>query len=242
MTQKYLAPEAVIKNCQRGIALQQKWNRGQSERALLTGPVSIDTVKSLYSYLTKAQEAFDPRKVDNGDRGPAADNISWYAHGGASGLAWCRQILKSENILKSYKKEITESDLQVEEETELNSAPIVKALNEELRQATFLALAPNEVDLHGDIYDENEVRKACHSFNKFCNKANLMHLTETDGFSIIESFIAPTEMILNDTYIAKGSWLTVLQFHNDELWEGVKSGDFNGVSIGATATVEYLED
>ena len=35
---------------------------------------------------------------------------------------------------------------------------VVKSVNEELKQATFIVLAPNEVDLHGDIISEEEVR------------------------------------------------------------------------------------
>ena len=42
---------------------------------------------------------------------------------------------------------------------------ITKAVNEELKQATFLVLAPDEVDLQGDTYSADEVRKACHNFN-----------------------------------------------------------------------------
>ena len=38
--------------------------------------------------------------------------------------------------------------------------PIIKQANEELKQATFLVLSSDEVDLHGDVYDANEVRKA----------------------------------------------------------------------------------
>lgn len=120
--------------------------------------------------------------------------------------------------------------------------PIIKQANEELKQATFLVLSPDEVDLHGDVYDANEVRKACHNFNTHCRKANLLHLTETDTFSIAESYIAPVEMKMGETIIKAGSWVSVLQFNDDDIWEGVKSGDYSGVSIGATANAEELEE
>lgn len=120
--------------------------------------------------------------------------------------------------------------------------PIFKQAQEELKQATFLVLSPNEVDLHGDIYDETEVRKACHNFFIHCRKANLLHLFETDTFSIVESYITPVEMQMNDTIIKAGSWLAVLQFNDDDIWEGVKAGEYTGVSIGANATAEELED
>lgn len=118
---------------------------------------------------------------------------------------------------------------------------INKSVNTELKQATFIALVPDEVDLHGDIYDEEEVRKACHNFNKFCRKANLLHLVDTNGFTIAESYILPSDITLDEKPIKKGTWVTVLQFEDEDLWEGVKSGQFNGVSIGAIATVETIQ-
>ena len=124
--------------------------------------------------------------------------------------------------------------------------PIIKQANEELKQATFLVLSPDEVDLHGDVYDANEVRKACHNFNTYCRKANLLHLFDTDTFSVAESYIAPVDMQMGETIIKAGSWLAVIQVSESEdgvtLWEGIKSGDFNGLSVQCTANTEDVSD
>lgn len=127
-------------------------------------------------------------------------------------------------------------------EQEKQNIQVVKATNEELKQATFLVLAPDEVDLHGDIYSADEVRKACHNFNQHCMKANLLHLVETDTFDIVESYIAPVDMVLNDVIIKAGSWMSVLQVHSEEIWSDIKNGSLTGVSIGGRATTEYLEE
>ena len=127
-------------------------------------------------------------------------------------------------------------------EQEKQNIQVVKATNEELKQATFLVLAPDEVDLHGDIYSADEVRKACHNFNQHCMKANLLHLVETDTFDIVESYISPVDMILNDVVIKAGSWMSVLQIYSDEIWSEIKDGNLTGVSIGATANTEYLDE
>ena len=127
-------------------------------------------------------------------------------------------------------------------EQEKRNVQVVKATNEELKQATFLVLAPDEVDLHGDIYSADEVRKACHNFNQHCMKANLLHLVETDTFDIVESYIAPVDMVLNDVIIKAGSWMSVLQVHSDVVWSDIKNGSLTGVSIGGRATTEYLEE
>ena len=126
--------------------------------------------------------------------------------------------------------------------TENKYVQVTKSVDEELKQGTFLVLSPDEVDLHGDIYSQDEIRKACHNFNQFCMKANLLHLIETDTFSIVESYISQVDIVLGTQLIKSGSWLVVLQFHDDDIWEGVKSGDFTGVSVGCTAQVEYLGD
>lgn len=118
---------------------------------------------------------------------------------------------------------------------------VEKALNEELKQATYIVLVPDEVDLHGDVISEDEVRKACHNFNKFSMQANLFHLVETETFEFVESYIAPTDFILGDKEVKKGTWLATVQALDDDLWELMKSGEINGLSIGALAKVETLE-
>lgn len=119
---------------------------------------------------------------------------------------------------------------------------ISKALDEELRQATFLVLAPEEVDLHGDIYSEEEVRKGCHNFQTHCRKANLFHMVETEEASIVENYIAPADFYLGEQFVKKGSWLQVWQFDDDDLWGLVKDGEITGVSIGCTANYEVLDE
>lgn len=120
---------------------------------------------------------------------------------------------------------------------------IIKSLNDELMQATYVVMVPDEVDAHGDVTSEDEVRKACHSFNAFCRQANLFHLVKTKDFSFAESYIAPVDFQLDDHLIKKGTWLAVTQTHNEELWGKQKSGEIVGLSIGAMATIEdVVED
>ena len=119
---------------------------------------------------------------------------------------------------------------------------ITKALNEDKQQATFVVMVPDEVDLHGDITSEEEVSKACYSFNKYSSVANLFHLVETDTFEFLESYISPAEFILGDKVVKKGTWLCTIQCLDDGLWALIKSGKICSVSIGAIAKVEDIED
>lgn len=118
---------------------------------------------------------------------------------------------------------------------------VEKSTNEELKQATYIVLVPDEVDLHGDVISEAEVRKSCYNFNKFCMQANLFHLVESETFEFVESYIAPTDFILGDKEVKKGTWLATVQSLDDNLWELMKSGEICALSIGALAHVEELE-
>lgn len=134
------------------------------------------------------------------------------------------------------------TDIKKPSSAQQNMVPITKALDEELMQATFVVMIPDEVDLHGDTTSESEVRKACHNFNKFCMKANLFHMVETDTFEFLESYILPTDIVLGDKFVKKGTWVATIQALDEGLWALIKSGDINGVSIGALAMVEEIEE
>jgi hypothetical protein len=244
--------EAVLDNILRGQVLKQKYQRdSQASKANevliakakdeFSKGFGIDAVKLMYNTLTKLEKAVDFRQR-NSDGGPTEDAIKFYAFGGEAGLAWSRMVLKQEQILKSYTKEITKADTEVQGQDALGKIPVAKALNEELMQATFIVMVPNEVDAHGDTTSEDEVRKACHNFNKHSMQANLFHMVQTDTFEFCESFISPTEMILGDKVVQKGSWLCTIQCLDDSLWTLIKSGDICGVSIGALAKVEDIEE
>lgn len=123
---------------------------------------------------------------------------------------------------------------------------VTKCLDEEDRKALFVVLEPDVIDLHGDVYDATEVEKACDNFNSHCNTANLFHQVETEEASIVQSFISPATFTTDSgVEIKKGTWLQWWHFPRTEtgeaLWQGVKSGDINGISIGARATAEDLE-
>lgn len=119
---------------------------------------------------------------------------------------------------------------------------VVKSVNEELKQATFVVMVPDEVDLHGDITSEDEVRKACHNFNKNCNQANLFHISKTETFDFAENYCSPVDFVLGERLVKKGTWLTTIQVHDDSLWALIKSGDICSVSISAMANKTPVDE
>lgn len=257
MPKSYAPTQAMKNNARRGLALREKYNRGglnasqakeegvgsgvARARDIINGNLSLDTVKRMHAFFSRHEKNIDAKKRET-DGGPTAGYIAGLLWGGSAGRAWARKILREEGILKSYISEITEDELSMEDVLKDQNLQIQKSVNEELMQATFVVLVPDEIDLHGDIYDEEEVRKACHSFNKHSMQANLFHRVMTDTFSFAESYLAPVDFILEDRYIKKGTWLTTVQVHDEQLWDLIKSGEITGVSIGATARVEYLDN
>lgn len=141
---------------------------------------------------------------------------------------------------KEYSDEYMQANESYAEDQMAEAGMIQKSCNEELRQATFVVLEADKVDLQGDIYSAEEVAKGCHNFNEFCRKAYLDHAVETEKGKIVESYIAPSDLTIGETVIAKNTWLAVMQF-DEELWQDVKKGKFNGLSIGAYAKQEDVE-
>lgn len=231
--------QAMLSNSARGAALSKSFSRGQNQ-SLISEELTLDEVKALYVELVKQVDFYDPLERES-DGGPPAKSIDFLRNGGSAGLAWCRLILKQQGILKTYSKEVTQEELAKEEKIKGFEWKIEKSANDELMQVTYVAMMPDMVDLHGDFTSAEEVRKAMESFNKSAMRANLFHRVMTDTFSVIESYLAPTDFVLDDIPVKKGTWLMTLQVHDEDVWALIKSGDINGISIGAMATVEQAE-
>jgi len=253
----YKPSQAMVNNAKRGLALREKYGRGGLDtreagkqgigsgvaraRDIIEGNLSLDTVKRMYSFFSRHEKNYQPKKKMP-DGGATAGTIAYLTWGGSAGFAWARSILKKEGIVKSYNKDITDLELNTEDELPGVKLPITKAVDEDLKQATFIVMVPDEVDLHGDVTTEAEVRKACHNFNKYSMKANLFHLVETDTFEFCESYCAPSDFVLGDKFVRKGTWLATIQSLDDSLWTLIKSGEINGLSIGALASVQDIEN
>jgi hypothetical protein len=248
---KSFAPtDAMRNNARRGLALREKYNRGgldasqaKSEgvgsgvvraRDIINGNLSLDTVKRMYAFFSRHEKNYNPKKKMP-DGGPTAGTIAWLLWGGSAGLAFARRVLKQEDILKSYIKDITDSEVNSEDILPGVKLPVTKAVDEELKQVTYVAMIPDHTDLHGDYTSENEVRKAKESFNKSMMRANLFHMVMTDTFDVIESYQLPADSELNGHFISKGTWLMTLQVKSKDIWQQIKSGEIVGLSIAAIA-------
>lgn len=121
--------------------------------------------------------------------------------------------------------------------------PIVKA-DDELRLATGIVLQPEVVDAQGDIISAQVIRQAAHNFLALYNKKTqlgLQHeLMKPEGVELVESWITPVDMVLNNRVIKAGTWMMTVRVKNDVLWTRIKTGQLGGFSIGGVARVQKL--
>ena len=132
-----------------------------------------------------------------------------------------------------------------------NQKIITKSVNEEKRLATFVVLEPQDesevletTDLHLHWYSEEMVEKSCHNFNRFCRKANILHMLDTTAVEFIESYITKATLTIGEQVIKQGTWLATVYVQDNEdgewIWKGIKDGTFDGLSIQAMGVVEDI--
>lgn len=95
-------PDSVSNNAKRGIELNEKQGnkcatqvgKVRAQQLANKEKITLATVKRMYSYLSRAEEYYDPS--DNS----ACGTISYLLWGGKAGLIWSRKILKEEGEIK----------------------------------------------------------------------------------------------------------------------------------------------
>lgn len=121
---------------------------------------------------------------------------------------------------------------------ENNACTILKAETEgELRLVYGVVLRPNVVDAQGDVYDEDEVRKAAHAYLIKSRRHDLRHqeLIGEDKVQLVESFIDPIGIVWGDGLVTKrGDWIIVSHIDDDHIWKDIKAGDIKSFSIVGT--------
>ena len=112
-------------------------------------------------------------------------------------------------------------------------------------------LVPGQPDLQGDVITAEEIEKAAHTFLSEIrdrdDDTDIMHRIEVkkEDVAIAESWVAPINMEINDHEISKGTWMLGLTIKKDTIWNMVKDGILNGLSIfgiGKRTPVENLAE
>ena len=97
----YRAPEGVRNNAKRGIELNGRVGnkcatqvgKVRAQQLAKGESVSFDTVRRMYSYLSRAEEYYDESDSQ------ACGTISYLLWGGKAGLRWAEKIMREEGKL-----------------------------------------------------------------------------------------------------------------------------------------------
>lgn len=100
-----------------------------------------------------------------------------------------------------------------------------------------IVLEPETVDAQGDIYSEEEIRKAAHLYMEEFAHIKLMH---AGGYiegkvKILENYVTHVAMEVDGQPVKRGTWMLGVRVLDDSLWDACKQGDLTGFSIGGTA-------
>jgi hypothetical protein len=93
---------------------------------------------------------------------------------------------------------------------------------------------PETVDLQGDVISAEEIENAAHKFLAEYRQIGDSHERPADA-TVVESYIAPTDLSIAGQTVKMGSWVMVTKINNVDLWDKIESGEYTGYSIGGVA-------
>lgn len=105
---------------------------------------------------------------------------------------------------------------------------------------TGVVLQPNVEDTDGQFFDVEVIEKAAHDYLAFYRYQDLEHVAPIDEsyVCLVESYIAPQDLMFGEEPVLKGSWVITLRVVNDALWQAIKDGDFTGFSAAGFGYVD----
>lgn len=115
-------------------------------------------------------------------------------------------------------------------------------VDESSHYITGIVYEPLVEDAHGNYMTEDEIRKSAYWFAKNSDKVDLQHSFEqVDGVSVVENYVAPSDMTIADQPITKGTWVMTVEVNNPEIWNKVQKGEVTGFSMGGVGKYSETE-
>ncbi|MGH0635199.1 XkdF-like putative serine protease domain-containing protein [Bacillus pacificus] len=118
---------------------------------------------------------------------------------------------------------------------------VIKSNDEEKRLVYGIVYEPDVIDAHGDFTDSETIEKAAHEFMLKYRQIDKNHDFVAGVGEVVESYIAPADMELNGESVKKGTWILTTKA-DEETWEAVKKGEFQGYSLAGVAETEVIEE
>ena len=185
-------------------------------------PISEDTIKRMYSYLSRHEKDLDSSK----GYGDGCGKLMYDSWGGKTALRWAESKINAIEKEKMSKQRF--------------------ATDEEKKMVVGPAMIPDlkifRKDAKGNpyyVYFSSETIKMIaekYMRNKYIDNNDLMH----DGKAVsdvyvVESWIKEDEQDKSNKYgysdLPVGTWFVSMKVRNPEVWQAVKEGRLNGFSV-----------
>jgi hypothetical protein len=195
--------------------------------------ITVDTIARMASFKRHRQNRDVP--YDKGCGG-----IMWDAWGGTEGIEWA--IRKMDQINRELRMmPFSKHNFQdLNEEKRIVTAPVMVA------ETPIMRWNP-ELGKYWVKFSKETIEKMMKKYfreNKI-HKVNVNHdsTQKQDGVYMMESYIVGdrnTSNLFPD--LPTGSWVASYYVDNDELWDKIKSGEYNGFSLEGYFIEKYEDD
>ena len=130
---------------------------------------------------------------------------------------------------------------QADGKAEFSTYSKILKVDDEKHYITGIVYEPMVEDAHGNFMTEDEIRKAAYWFAKHGDEVDLQHSFESaDGLSVVENYVAPSDLTIGDTPVVKGTWIITVECSNEAVWQSVQKGELTGFSMGGVG--KYSEE
>ena len=220
-------PQSAKDNAERGIRLNEELGnkcatqvgKVRATQIMKGEPLSIETIRRTYSYLSRAAEYYKPEDTE------ACGTISYLLWGGEPMLRWAESKMNQDDFqavgfnqfsIENPEQKIVTGPLMIAD------LPIYRRDADEEYYVTFSAA---------------EIKKIVQRFFKkgYQSRVNVEHSTPVDGVFMFESYIIDREKGIMPPNgfeeVSDGSWFGSFKVENEKIWEEVKAGTFKGFSV-----------
>ena len=183
--------------------------------------ISLDTVKRMYSYLSRHEKDLESSK----GYGDGCGKLMYDSWGGKSAIAWAKsKINQAEKMSKQYFQIDNEEKQIVLGPAMIPDQKIFR--KDALGNPYYVFFSPETIKMIAEKYMKN----------KYIDNNDQMH----DGKAVkdvyvIESWIKEDEHDKSSKYgfgdLPVGTWFVSMKVKNPEIWSKVKSGELNGFSV-----------
>lgn len=193
--------------------------------------ITVETIARMASFKRHQQNKDVP--YDKGCGG-----LMWDCWGGDEGIDWA--IRKMEYINNRLKASSFNKFETIDEEKRLVSSPVMLADTNILRYNPdlgkyYVKFKPETIEkMMKKYFKENKI-----------HKVNLNHdpRSKQDNIYMVESYIVGDRNRSNlFSDLPDGTWVATFLVENDEVWEKIKNGDYNGFSLEGFFIEKYEDE